>query len=413
MPGPRTTSRGRLVGLTGAALLVAGVATGQLFAVQAGALLALALAAAGLVMAATAATSTRLPLEVTRDLTPAALHVGDQGEVRVHVRSLSGLTRPDRLTFREDGDPSLHDGGAPDPEVSTHGREVTLTYPVHATRRGRLHLGPLDLHHGDPFGLLVGHVPVGDVAPVAVRPRVVPLDVVDAVASHEAERPASGTPQPAVDDTALRPYRTGDDLRRVHWPATARRGSLLVRQPERTGRRSASVVLDLDPDEAATEWTISTGTSVALALLAGGHHTRLLAGGTLDDHPEARADHHPPDTGEAAREEILDHATDLEAPQDAAQADRWLRTALGTLLADPGGTEVVVAVLRAPSGEALRTLALLGDGGRAWAMVHPGPGAVSAVTALRRAGWCAAEVEPHQDPAEAWTALVASAGAAP
>ena len=37
------------------------------------------------------------------------------------------------------------------------------------------------------------------------------------------------------DDVAIRTYRDGDDLRRIHWPATAHRGELMVRQEDRPG----------------------------------------------------------------------------------------------------------------------------------------------------------------------------------
>ena len=46
------------------------------------------------------------------------------------------------------------------------------------------------------------------------------------------------------DDQTVREYRDGDDLRRIHWPATARTGELMVRQEDRPAKRRAVVVLD-------------------------------------------------------------------------------------------------------------------------------------------------------------------------
>ncbi len=41
-----------------------------------------------------------------------------------------------------------------------------------------------------------------------------------------------------------RPYRDGDDLRRVHWRSTARYGQLMVRREEQRWRNRATVLLD-------------------------------------------------------------------------------------------------------------------------------------------------------------------------
>ena len=44
---------------------------------------------------------------------------------------------------------------------------------------------------------------------------------------------------------SLRPYVVGDDLRRVHWPSTARRDELIVRQDERHWQGRTTVLLDV------------------------------------------------------------------------------------------------------------------------------------------------------------------------
>jgi uncharacterized protein (DUF58 family) len=45
----------------------------------------------------------------------------------------------------------------------------------------------------------------------------------------------------------VREYEQGESLRRVHWPTTARRGQLMVKELEDTPRESLVVVLDCDP----------------------------------------------------------------------------------------------------------------------------------------------------------------------
>jgi uncharacterized protein (DUF58 family) len=49
------------------------------------------------------------------------------------------------------------------------------------------------------------------------------------------------------DFHSVREYAQGESLRRVHWPTTARRGQLMVKELEDTPRDAVAVVLDCDP----------------------------------------------------------------------------------------------------------------------------------------------------------------------
>ena len=64
----------------------------------------------------------------------------------------------------------------------------------------------------------------------------------------------------------IREYRDGDDLRRIHWPATARTGDLMVRQEDRPAKRRAVVLLDPAPG--------AHGGAGPSALLRVGRHRR-------------------------------------------------------------------------------------------------------------------------------------------
>lgn len=65
-----------------------------------------------------------------------------------------------------------------------------------------------------------------------------------------------GAPQPSVSGDivrGVRPYVRGDALRRVHWPATARAGDLMVMEVEEPVAPSLLIVLDLGSPGTAAE----------------------------------------------------------------------------------------------------------------------------------------------------------------
>jgi len=103
--------------------------------------------------------------------------------------------------------------------------------------------------------------------------------------------PLAGTLRPNAlgrsgdDFYALRPYVVGDDLRRIHWPSTARHDELLVRQQEQPWQGRTTVLLDvrrathdLDSFEAA----VSAAASIVTA--NGGRHdlVRMLTTDGVD-----------------------------------------------------------------------------------------------------------------------------------
>ncbi|WP_372430360.1 DUF58 domain-containing protein [Janibacter melonis] len=91
----------------------------------------------------------------------------------------------------------------------------------------------------------------------------------------------------------MREYRSGDELRRIHWPSTARTGQMMVRQDEQPGRRRALVLLDNRASSHAgtggggsLEWSVSATASVATHLVAHGLETYLA---TADEASEPLA----------------------------------------------------------------------------------------------------------------------------
>jgi uncharacterized protein (DUF58 family) len=125
-------------------------------------------------------------------------------------------------------------------------RPLEVTYGVRATTRGVRQLGPILEERTDPFGLAVRSIvhPVHDeviVTPVVHRVRI-------RGAGERERRHANMVPRisddPLADFRALREYQPGDDPRAVHWPSSARLGTLVVKDYLQLRRTRRAVVLE-------------------------------------------------------------------------------------------------------------------------------------------------------------------------
>jgi uncharacterized protein (DUF58 family) len=74
----------------------------------------------------------------------------------------------------------------------------------------------------------------------------------------------------------VRPYVPGDSVKTVHWPATARSGSLVIRQFDAPTQPELVILVDLNGDEAAAEALAGRAAGLAGEVLAGGA-TAMLA----------------------------------------------------------------------------------------------------------------------------------------
>jgi uncharacterized protein (DUF58 family) len=82
----------------------------------------------------------------------------------------------------------------------------------------------------------------------------------------------------------VRPYRIGDELRRVHWRSTARYDELMVRLEERPWRGGTTLLLDRRDCAhrgrgagSSLEYAISVAASVYAHLLARGEPVAMVA----------------------------------------------------------------------------------------------------------------------------------------
>jgi uncharacterized protein (DUF58 family) len=137
-----------------------------------------------------------------------------------------------------------------------YGRRGTGEVDLGRLPRGRYAASDVRVVLGDLLGFETVTLPPATApAAVLVHPRLVELEGLFSDAGRAGaggrrlllRRPAG------FDFHSVRAYEPGESLRRVHWPTTARRGELMVKELEDNPRDSAVVVLDCDPGGAAGE----------------------------------------------------------------------------------------------------------------------------------------------------------------
>lgn len=204
-----------------------------------------------------------------RRLTP-VLQVGDTLEERITLRNAHWWPKL-LLEVQHDTRP-----------FGRIGRIATLwpfgtaswTTAKHVERRGVYHFGELEITSHDPFGLFSRTMRLGRSQTALIYPAVVELPGFHVPSGRGwTEGVAMGrtfTPSPIA--YGVREYSSGDAMSRIHWPATAHAGRLMVKEFEREPSGPADaiwVVLDLDErvqEGEGPESTVEYGVTIAASI---------------------------------------------------------------------------------------------------------------------------------------------------
>lgn len=342
------------------------------------------------------AARTHFRLGADRTVVPAYVPVGSPAQATLTVSNLA-QRRTSTLLLREYVDPRL---GTCVDRVLEHvepGGSRSTTYALHATQRGRFEVGPLEVTAVDPFGLARLTRSFRATQSVLVVPRTHDLDAAtDADRRGRGDSAAAALSSGGDDDVIPREYRPGDDLRRIHWRASARADDLLVRREEQPWTRHATITVDVSPDglggpDSPLEIALSMAASVAVHLIGLGWSVRV---DTMDGRclvPQA--------SGTAGQARVLESLAMVSPSTGSAMAD--LRTG--------SDLTVVVTSSRLSSLRVLppvhhRSLAFVVDV-HAWGL--SGVDSREALNRLRADGWHAAAVTGAQGSiAAAWQAAI-------
>lgn len=350
---------------------------------------------------------------VRRRVSAPRIRAGGTSQVRIELRNEGRLPVP-LLLVRDQSDPGLHDEDETPRFVIPglpRGAAARVGWTVRGNVRGRYVVGPVHIALRDPFGTTQRVRRYRTTDEVVVYPRVDPLPPGVGWGTQRG----SGTSDTrrlfnAGDEFyMMREYVLGDDLRHVHWPSTAHRQKLMVRQHELPWHAQAVVFCDTRAEmhdgtgpTASVERALSAAASVVWHLEEHRYQVRFVT----------ETDVRIP--APASRDALMDRLAVLRPSR------RQVLPPVLRALRDVGGDGLLVAVLTPPEGELgtgdrdIRALLQAGQGfsGRIALVIEPGrrgqPRADRFAALLRGAGWRAAVVGSDGDTADAWRRILST-----
>lgn len=273
----RLTARGVALLVVSALLLVAAEWLGYLLFRVLG---AVGLAA---VAAAVAVTARGLHVEVEREVYPDRVERGSPALAKLRVRNLA--------KHRQRGFDAFDKAGSVVRTVRirplARDAEATYRYELPTGTRGRIPVGPLALHRVDPFGLARNRLSAGETSTLWVHPRRHPARaLIGGYPRHHHDGATTDESlRGSLDLRDVREYQPGDEVRHLHWKATARTGRMMVRDYADPQQPRFTLLLDTRSASfppAVFEEAVDVAASLLHASAMAGHHTRLVASGGLD-----------------------------------------------------------------------------------------------------------------------------------
>jgi uncharacterized protein (DUF58 family) len=221
-------------------------------------------------------------LRAVRRLGSPAVHSGDTALVTLVIENTGRSTQWNITTIDE-----IERLGSATFEIGRLRRNETASarYRVNCHPRGVYTVGPARHVVTDFLGLAEESVVGGPEDRLVVYPRV---EMLTGFPVGRGQDPAMSASSPehaqrgGEDFYTLRQYQRGDDLRRVHWPSSAKTDQIMIRQLETPWQARALVLLDVRSrvyeSAEAFESAVSGAASVVTHLIGAGFAADLWAG---------------------------------------------------------------------------------------------------------------------------------------
>ena len=164
---------------------------------------------------------------------PQVLSLGD--EMRVGIRIRHGGSADLRVTVTDELPHQLQERDHRIPANLPAGRETELDYAIRPLSRGEYVFGNLNLFLRTRYGLAERRLVLPLAQTVAVYPSIVQMRQFQLNAYVPGSGGSRRQPRPVTrsyEFDQIKEYVRGDDLRRINWKATARRGETMVNRYE-------------------------------------------------------------------------------------------------------------------------------------------------------------------------------------
>lgn len=347
----------------------------------------------------------RTRLTAEHRATPNRLHPGSAGLVELRIGN-AGAGRSRALTVTDAPTAGLTEGvRCVLPPLRPRATAV-VRYRLRATRRGRFTIGDVAVRTADPLGLCAHRRTIPAGADILVVPLVTPLAGMPAMSGmRSAAGETAGASAAGGDpDVRIRPYTPGDDIRTIHWRASARRDDLVVRAREPVSHGSAAVVIDHraaahrgNAPDSSLEDAVSLAASICVHILMNDYQLHLtthtgavVAGGgdVIDDVLVGLAEIHPDRSPSFAG--VTSHGAGTIIAVTGALTGPDIRRLVSSKPAGSRALAYVFDIAQWPAGEG----AARGS--------HAAVSADAAASALRAGGWSAVVAHHGDDPAALW-----------
>lgn len=178
--------------------------------------------------------------------------------------------------------------------IKTLGKQFTIQTELLTDIRGVHQIGPLHIKTGFPLGLKVFKKVFENtkseivVFPIPVKVKKFPFSIDE---SSTLQGDNKSKRKGGHDEfISVREYKHGDSPRHIHWPTSAKKGELIVREYQDTLSSSLTIILDLNKEfsvglsskETTLEYAITIASSLAVYALDMGYSVSIYGDGKED-----------------------------------------------------------------------------------------------------------------------------------
>jgi uncharacterized protein (DUF58 family) len=224
-------------------------------------------------------------------------------------------------------------------------QRIRRRMPITCDRRGLHTIGPARIRSGNPIGYRQRHLAVREKLHLLVFPKIFRLEPPNIVPGiplgDQRIRGLLGDPSRV---SGVRDYRAGDPLRAIDWRATARTGSLLVREFEATASPRIALFADLWVPElkrvinsSELEFLVAVVASVVVDLTDRGISVGLYSSASVNGDQIS----YPPSSAPGAPGEMLELLAKA-SPYGAYRGMRFADILLSQGPSLPRGTSAVI-----------------------------------------------------------------------